>query len=213
MDFQRGNRIAGIIMNNYIITIGREHGSGGHMVARKLAEILGIPCYDKEMITLAAKDSGLSEEVIKMHEQKKTSSFLYSLQMSVQTLPLSDMVFIAQSNVIKNLAKTESCIIVGRCADYILKDFDNCFNLFIYAPFEHRMQRVRDHYGCKEKNIEKHITRKDRERADYYRFNAHAKWGDYSNYHLLLSSEAGIDATARIAALAAKEFLSGKADI
>lgn len=200
-------------MNNYVITIGREHGSGGHMVARKLSEILGIPCYDKEMITLAAKDSGLSEDIIKMHEQKKTSSFLYSLQMSAQTLPISDMVYIAQSNVIKNLAKTESCIIVGRCADYILKDFENCFNLFIYAPFEHRIARVRDHYGRTEKNLERYITRKDRERADYYQFNAHMKWGEYRNYHLLINSEPGIDATARIAATAAKEFLSGKARI
>ena len=200
-------------MNNYVITIGREHGSGGHMVARKLSELLGIPCYDKEMITLAAKDSGLSEDIIKMHEQKKTSSFLYSLQMSVQTLPISDMVYIAQSNVIKNLAKSESCIIVGRCADYILKDFDNCFNLFIYAPFEHRMERVRDHYGCTEKNIERYITRKDRERADYYQFNTHMKWGNYKNYDLMLNSEAGIDATAKIAAMAVKEFLNGKAKV
>ncbi len=200
-------------MKNYVITIGREHGSGGHMIARKLSEILGIPCYDKEMITLAAEDSGLSKEVIEMHEQKKTSSFLYSLQMSVQTLPLSDMVFIAQSNVIKNLAKKESFIIVGRCADYILKEFDNCFNVFVYAPFEHRLNRVRDLYGCPEKNIEKHIARKDRERADYYRFNTHAKWGDYNNYHLLLSSEIGIDATAHLIASAARKYLAGKANI
>ncbi len=200
-------------MNNYIITIGREHGSGGHMVAKKLSEILGIPCYDKEMITLAAKDSGLSEEIIRMHEQKKTSSFLYSLQMSTQTLPISDMVYIAQSNVIKNLAKTESCIIVGRCADYILKDFENTFNLFIYAPFEHRIGRVRDLYGRTEKNLERYITRKDRERADYYQFNTHMKWGYYKNYDMLLNSEIGIEPTAKIAAMAAKEFLSGKAKV
>jgi cytidylate kinase len=200
-------------MNNYVITIGREHGSGGHMVARKLSEILGIPCYDREMITLAAKDSGLSEEIIKLHEQKKTSSFLYSLSMSAHTLPISDMVYIAQSNVIKNLAKTESCIIVGRCADYILKEFENCFNLFIYAPFEHRIARVREHYGITDKNLERYITRKDRERADYYQFNTHAKWGDYKNYDLMLNSEPGIDATSRIAAAAAREFLSGKAKI
>lgn len=200
-------------MNNYVITIGREHGSGGHMVARKLSEILGIPCYDREMITLAAKDSGLSEEIIKLHEQKKTSSFLYSLSMSAHTLPISDMVYIAQSNVIKNLAKTESCIIVGRCADYILKEFENCFNLFIYAPFEHRMARVREHYGIADKNLERYITRKDRERADYYQFNTHAKWGDYKNYDLMLNSEPGIDATSRIAAAAAREFLAGKANI
>ncbi len=200
-------------MNNYVITIGREHGSGGHMVARKLSEILGIPCYDREMITLAAKNSGLSEEIIRLHEQKKTSSFLYSLQMSSYTLPISDMIYIAQSNIIKNLAATESCIIVGRCADHILKDFDNCFNLFIYAPFEHRMKRVREHYGCTEKNIERYISRKDRERADYYQFNTHTKWGDYKNYDLMLNSEAGIDATAKIAAVAAKEFLADKAQI
>ncbi|MBE6648549.1 MAG: cytidylate kinase-like family protein [Ruminococcaceae bacterium] len=200
-------------MNNYVITVGREHGSGGHMVARKLAELLGIPCYDKEMITLAAKKSGLSEDIIKMHEQKKTSSFLYSLQMSVQTLPISDMVYIAQSNIIKDLAKTESCVIVGRCADYILKDFANCFNIFVYAPFEHRMNRVRDHYGCEEKNLERYITRKDRERADYYQFNTHMKWGDYKNYDLLLNSKPGIDATARIAQLAVKEFFAGKIEV
>ncbi len=200
-------------MNNYVITVGREHGSGGHMVARKLAELLGIPCYDKEMITLAAKKSGLSEDIIKMHEQKKTSSFLYSLQMSVQTLPISDMVYIAQSNIIRDLAKTESCVIVGRCADYILKDFENCFNIFVYAPFEHRMNRVRDHYGCEEKNLERYITRKDRARADYYQFNTHMKWGDYKNYDLLLNSEPGIDATARIAQLAVKEFFAGKIEV
>ena len=200
-------------MNNYVITIGREHGSGGHMVARKLSELLGIPCYDKEMITLAAKDSGLSEEIIKLHEQKKTSSFLYSLQMSAHTLPISDMVYIAQSNVIKNLAKTESCIIVGRCADYILKDFENCFNIFVYAPFSHRMERVKNHYGCAEKNLERYITRKDRERADYYQFNTHMKWGDYKNYDLMINSEAGIDATSKVAEIAVREFFSGKAKV
>jgi len=131
----------------------------------------------------------------------------------VQTLPISDMVYIAQSNIIKDLAKTESCVIVGRCADYILKDFANCFNIFVYAPFEHRMNRVRDHYGCEEKNLERYITRKDRERADYYQFNTHMKWGDYKNYDLLLNSKPGIDATARIAQLAVKEFFAGKIEV
>ena len=134
-------------MNNMVITIGRQYGSGGRMVGEALAERLGIPMYDKKLIELAAKESGLSEEFIRQAEQKRTSSFLYGLYLSSQSLPLADQVFLAESDVIRKVAE-ESCIIVGRCADYILRDHPRHLRVFVHAPLAERLRRAQTEYGC-----------------------------------------------------------------
>ena len=131
---------------NLVITIGRECGSGGRLIGNRLAEKLNIKCYDKELLTLAAKKSGLCEEIFESHDEKPTSSFLYSLVMdsysmgystsSFIDMPLNHKVFLAQFDTIKHLADTESCVIVGRCADYALNDLKNCVHIFIYGDEE-----------------------------------------------------------------------------
>ena len=135
---------------NLVITIGRECGSGGRLIGNRLAEKLNIKCYDKELLTLAAKKSGLCEEIFESHDEKPTSSFLYSLVMdsysmgystsSFIDMPLNHKVFLAQFDTIKHLADTESCVIVGRCADYILRDFPRCANIFVSASPEARIE-------------------------------------------------------------------------
>ena len=195
-------------MQKFVITIGREYGSGGVMIAYMLSQKLGIPMYDKKMVTLASQASGLPEEVVAEYEQKRSSSFLYSLYMSTQQLPLQDQIFIAQSNVIKDLAKKESCIILGRCADHILRGEARCFNVFIHAPINERVERVKNEYKIEVKDIEKYISKKDRERSDFYNYNSHTKWGDSRNYHLVINSTVGLDVTAETIKCAALGMFS-----
>ncbi|MBQ7647188.1 MAG: cytidylate kinase-like family protein [Clostridia bacterium] len=197
-------------MQKYIITIGRQFGSGGIMIAYMLSQKLGIPLYDKKMVTLAAQASGLPESVVEEYEQKRSSSFLYSLYMSTQQLPIQDQIFIAQSNVIKDLAKKESCIILGRCADYILRDEQNCFKVFIHAPLEERISRVRDEYKAEAKDYEKYVLKKDKERSEFYNYNCHTKWGDPKNYHLVINSTIGLNAAAETIKCAVEKMLSDK---
>ena len=135
-----------------VITIGRQFGSGGREIGEKLAEHFNIKCYDKELLTKAAKDSGLCEEVFENHDERPTSSFLYNLVMDTYSfgytnstyvdMPVSHKVFLAQFDTIKKIASEGPCVIVGRCADYALQDFDNVLNLFIYGKIEDRAERI-----------------------------------------------------------------------
>ena len=145
---------------NYVITIGREFGSGGREIGRILAEKLNIKCYDKELLALSAKESGLSEELFKFNDEKPTNSFLYSLVMdtysmgysgsSYMDVPMNQKIFMAQYDCIKKLAEQESCIIVGRCADYALKDMPGLVSVFISADMDFKIKRVIEMYGCDE---------------------------------------------------------------
>ncbi len=130
-------------MAHTVITVGREYGSGGRLIAQKAAEALGIPFFDRSIINMAAEETGLSADFIRRTEQQKTSSFLYNLYMSTQSLPVNDQVFIAQSEVIRRVAAEGPCIIVGRCADYVLRNQSDvdALNLFIHAPMEERIRR------------------------------------------------------------------------
>ena len=135
-------------MAHTVITVGREYGSGGRLIAQKAAEALGIPFFDRSIINMAAEETGLSADFIRRTEQQKTSSFLYNLYMSTQSLPVNAQVFIAQSEVIRRVAAEGPCIIVGRCADYVLRNQSgvDALNLFIHAPMEERIRRVREEY-------------------------------------------------------------------
>lgn len=180
---------------NFVITIGREYGSGGRVIGQAVADRLGIKFYDDEIIELIAKESGLSIEAISKLDGTKTSSFLYNAFMSTQSVPLNDEIFFAQSKVIKDIASKESCVIVSRCADYILREYKNLFNIFIYAPMEARMERTKSLYHDIADNYESYVKKMDKKRADYYNYFTPNRWGDRSNYHMMIDSSIGIENT------------------
>ena len=195
-------------MKRIIITIGREYGSGGRLVAKQLSEELGITFYDKQLISEVAKKTGFSEHFIRDTEhQRPTNSFLYDLYTSVQTPSVSDQVFIAQAKVIKEAAARESCVIVGRCANYILRDLPNCLSVFVHAPLEERVLRARESYGVQESNMESYVIRQDKARAAYYNYFASGKWGQSREYDLCINSHMGVDAAVQIIKTAAKALV------
>lgn len=187
-------------MKNTTVTVSREYGSGGRIIGKKLAEELGFAFYDGELLSLVAKESGYTEEFVRQNDQKKTQSFLYHLYVGSQLLPASDMIFIAQAKAIKDLARKGNCVIVGRCADYVLRGYDNVVNLFIQAPLESRAARVRDEYGEKADNYPAYIRKKDKERVAYYNYFADDAWGKVQTYDLSVNSDIGIDAAVKLAA-------------
>lgn len=181
-----------------IITIGRQFGSGGREIGRGLAEYFDIPFYDKELIVAAAKKSGLSEAMFENADEQATSSLLYSLVLGAYAptagmtgmppLSLNETLFQVQSDVIKELAAEKSCVIVGRCADYILRTDSNCVNLFIHAPMKDRMERAVKEYGVAAEKAEDVIRKTDKKRANFYNYYSGQKWGEAKNYHLSLNS-------------------------
>lgn len=193
---------------NTIITIGRTFGSGGREIGERLAEEFNIKCYDKELLSRAAKESGLCEEVLKNHDEKPTGSFLYNLVMDTYSfgynslsyvdMPVSHKVFIAQFDTIKNIAKDGPCVIVGRCADYALQDFDNVLNLFIYSKPEECVKRIMKRFPDIRSTEEARqmIIKKDKQRKSYYDYYSSKKWGHVDTYDLSVdSSVLGIDGT------------------
>ena len=179
-----------------IITISRQFGSGGHSIAQAVAERLGIAFYDNNLITEVAKQSGLSEEFIRENEEyaSHSSSFLYQLAMSTAGTygypSVYQKLYEAQTKVIEEIANKESCVIVGRCADYILKDREDCLHVFIHADNEHRSKHILEKYGPTEKTTAQRIKDKDNKRRNYYRFHTDREWGVAANYHLALDSGA-----------------------
>jgi cytidylate kinase len=181
-----------------LLTIGRQFGSGGREIAFKLAEKLGIKCYDKELIYEAAKESGLAETIIETHDEKPTSSFLYSLVMDFYTLganypnlvdvPINQKAFLAQFDAIKKISKRESCIIVGRCADYILENDPHLISVFIHAPLDIRINRIAERFNIGPDKAKDLIHKTDKNRESYYNYYSNRKWSDINNYHLTIDS-------------------------
>lgn len=179
-----------------IISIGRQYGSGGHLIADKLSEKLNLPLYDKQIIEETAKVTGLSQEYIKDIESKETHNFFFSgLDMGLANaglaVPLTDQVFIAQSEVIKDVAK-QPCIVVGRCADYILPD-EQCLKIYCYGSLDRRIQRVKEDYGIVTNDYRAYIKKLDKKRAGYYEYFTGYKWGSVYNFDLLINTDNGID--------------------
>lgn len=195
-------------MEHCIITIGREYGSGGRNIGRAIAEMLDIAFYDSEMIHITAEKSGFSDDVVEQAEQTVTNSLMYNLSVSTSQLPLSDQVFIAQSGVIKELAKKESCVIVGRCADYALRDHPNCLRVFLYAPIESRIKRVYEEYGCNGENIRAFVRKIDKKRATYYQHFTQCKWGECLNYDLCVNTDIGVERVENALVAVARGMLS-----
>lgn len=197
-------------MDNYVITIGREYGSGGRIIGENLAKRLGINYYDSQLIELTAQASGFSSSAISHFESKRTSSFLYNAYMSTKATTLSDEIFMAQAKVIENLGNTESCVIVSHCGDYILRNNDRTFKIFIYAPLEERIERSRSQYADSSTNFESFVKKQDKKRADYYNYFTPNIWGERKNYHAMINSTIGIEATVDILETMIKKYLEDK---
>lgn len=192
---------------NKVITISRQYGSGGCEVGRKVAKLLDIPYYDKTIIDVTAKESGFAPEYIELAEQTTTASFLYNLAVNgMYTQPLTDQLFAAECRVIKSLADNGPCVIVGRCSDFVLKEFCPCFNVFIHADDKFRIDRISDFDGISKEDAAKLIHQKDKTRSKHYRYYTDKVWGMAINYDLTLNTAVcGIDTAAElIAKLAAK---------
>lgn len=192
---------------NTVFTIGRQYGSGGTEVGRKVAKELNIPFYDKELIAISARDSGLSESLFTNADEKATSSIFYSLVMGnypmasgalgVTEMPLNDQLFLIQSKTIKRLASDGPCVIVGRCADYILRDMDNVLNVFIHADLQYRVERAISMYEAPENKAEDICIKTDKQRANFYNYYSDRKWGRCRTYDLSIdSSKLGIEGSA-----------------
>ncbi|WP_130870300.1 AAA family ATPase [Intestinimonas massiliensis (ex Afouda et al. 2020)] len=198
-------------MKHIVITIGREYGSGGRLIAKQLSEEMGITFYDKQLITEVAKKTGFSENFIRDTEhQRPTNSFLYDLYTSVATPSVPDQVFIAQAKVIKAAAARESCVIVGRCADYILREEPHVLKVFVNAPLDQRVKRARDEYGVTEANLEGYVIRQDKARASYYNYFATGRWGQSREYDLCINSRIGIDTAVKVIKAAAQAMLDAE---
>lgn len=178
-----------------IITIGRQYGSGGRYIASMLAERMEIPYYDKELLAEASKDSGISQQVLENYDEKYNKGLLFSLMNSrgdsgsmYLDMPLNHRIFLAQFDTIRRIASEGPCILVGRCADYVLRDHDNVLNVFIRAPEEDRMERIIEYNHVDPMKAEEILKKTDKQRASYYNYYATGTWGDVNNYHLCLDS-------------------------
>lgn len=194
---------------NLVITIGRQCGSSGKIIGQKLAEQLGVKCYDKELLELAAKNSGLCEELFQTHDEKPTNSFLYSLVMDTYSMgyttsgymdmPINHKIFLAQFDTIKQLADEESCVIVGRCADYALADYPGVVSVFITANEDDRIKSLQELYKVEPAKAKDIMIKTDKKRSSYYNYYSSKKWGDVRSYDLCLNrSSIGIDGTVKM---------------
>ena len=192
--------------SNLIITIGRQSGSGGKEIGQKVAEKLGVKCYDKELLALAAKESGLCEELFQSHDEKPTKSFLYSLVMDSYSfgytssgymdMPINHKIFLAQFEAIKALADREPCVIVGRCAEYALEDYPNRVSIFVTGDDKAKIKRLAERNNVTEAKAKEIMMKTDKERSSYYNYYSSKKWGDVRSYDLCVNSSVlGIEGT------------------
>lgn len=191
-------------MNKCVITIARQYGSGGRTVGEMLAKDLGIHYYDKELMKLASEDSGINEALFVKADEKVKNTLLFRVAKNAYNGELippesedfvsNDNLFNYQAKIIKQLAEEESCVIMGRCADYILRDYENVLSVFVHAPKDFCMEQAAKKLSMSAKEIEKYIMRTDKRRADYYKYHTGREWTDARNYDLCLdSSKLGFD--------------------
>ncbi|MBR1563466.1 MAG: cytidylate kinase-like family protein [Ruminococcus sp.] len=187
-----------------IVTISREFGSGGREIGKRLADKLNVPFYDKELLEMASKESGIARELFVKNDESYTNSFLYSLVMGTYPvspdgrlnpeLPLNHKIFLAQFETIKKLAEKGPCVIVGRCADYVLKEEPNVIDFFISGNMYDKKKRILERYDIEKPKVEEFIRKTDKRRASYYNYYTDMKWGDARNFDLCInSSKSGIE--------------------
>jgi cytidylate kinase len=203
-----------------VITIDRQYGSGGREIGKKVSEIIGIPLYDDELIKEAASKGNYSEKIIEKADEVAANSLLYTLAVGTNAIgvsmnfgykmPINDKLFLLQSEVIKEYAKAGSCIIIGRCADYVLREEKDILRIFIYGDLEHRKARVAQrHPEVKSAQIIDLINKTDKKRSSYYNFYTGNKWGKYDNYDMAInSSTLGIDGVAELIASSVKQLMN-----
>lgn len=185
-------------MSKYVITIARSYGSGGRTIGKMLSEQLGIPYYDRDLLRLASDDSGINEQLFAKADEKLKKSLLFKIASKVykgEIIPpdsdefvSNDNLFNYQAKIIKELADTESCIIIGRCADFVLKDYENVVKVFVHAPLDDCIKNVKEITDKSEKDIEKQIASIDKHRSEYYKYYTGRDWEDAKNYDLCLNS-------------------------
>lgn len=195
-------------MKKRIITISRQNGSGGRYIGEQLAKELGINCYDEKLIDAVAKESGFAPEFIEEKGERITGSLLFNIASSLtyagnvfsnNGTSLQDQIYFIQNRIIKELAEKESCVIVGRCADYVLKDRDDCMNVFIHADQESKLKRAIESYHLDPKDAASILKKKDRARSNHYKYYTDNDWGMASNYDLCLNSGLlGIDGCVKV---------------
>ena len=179
-----------------LVTISREYGSGGRLIGRMVAEKMGIPFYDKEIIDMAVEQSGLSREVIETAELRAKNSLSYTFSSALslgegfgaEPVSMNEKLFLAQFDVIRQIGETEEGVIIGRCADYVLRDIPGVTNVFIYANLEDRIERCVNSYGDDPNTVKNKIKDYDKARSNYYNYHTSSKWGQYSNYNLAINS-------------------------
>lgn len=192
--------------DNLIITIGREYGSGGKEVGQLLAEKLNIKCYDKEILMESAKEIGFTTTVFEENDEKPVYSLLYNLSLGIGTAniisdykPMATTLFIEQFKAIKKLADKGSCIFIGRCSDYVLKDRSNVINLFFHSSTEKRCKCISERLNISNEKALQQLTKKDKNRASYYKYYTEQRWGDAKNYNLSVdTSIVGIEGAVNI---------------
>lgn len=179
-----------------LVTISREYGSGGRVIGKLVARKLSLPFYDRELIDMAVENSGLSREIIETAELRAKNSLSYSIASAMsfaeglgpRQVPMNERLFLCQFDVIRQIGETNEGVIVGRCADYILKDLPGVTNVFLHADYEDRLNRIINHYGVAEKEAKNLIKDYDKARSTYYYYHTSQKWGDYHNYNLSLNT-------------------------
>ena len=191
-----------------VVTIERQYGSGGRDVGHRAAELLGCRCYDQDFIVMAANRSGISEEALASADEQASSSLLYTLAMGASMIytnttpmavPINDALFIAQSEIIRELSESECCVIVGRCADYILKDHEKLIKVFVQGDMPDRIERIKLRAGIGDSEAKDRINKKDKKRASYYNYYTGGKWGKPDNYNLIVStSKIGVEGAAKL---------------
>ena len=197
--------------SNLIITIGRQYGSGGREIGEKLAHSLGIGFYNNELITLAAKKSGMAHNVIGEADEKATNSLLYTLAMGSSffngnagvafDMPINDKLFVTQSEIIKSLADESPAVFIGSCSDYVLRGYPNLLRVFIQAPLEVRAGHIAERHNVSLDKAKELAVKTDKRRSNYYNYYTGQKWGRLENFDLTVdSSKLGIDGTAEFIA-------------
>ena len=179
-----------------LLTISREYGSGGRLIGGIVAEKLGVPLYDKQLIDIACEKSGLSREIIEQAELRAKSSFSYTLSsvmglgegVAGEGISMNEKLFLTQFDIIEQIGELGEGVIVGRCADYILKDIPDVTNVFIYAELPERIKRCVEIYGDDPDEVKKKIQTYDKARGNYYNYHTCQKWGDFRNYNLSINT-------------------------
>ncbi len=202
-------------MGNRVITVGREFGSNGRAIAKKVSDLVGVAFYDREIIDMAAERSGILKEKLEKVEEKPVSRWLYQVANEPtktghsRLLPLNDILYDVESTIIREVAEKEDCIIVGRCADYILRDFTEIRSVFIYAPLEYRVKNIAGRFNISHQKALLKVKKTDKQRRLFYNYYTHKlfHWGTMGNYQLSFDSSVfGVDKTAELLAMVYKQI-------